>query len=276
MQVRSRSVTGPDARPDRGARAEWRAVAMPREHGGWGLTLEPVVLGLLLAPSTGGLSLGVAAFVAFLVRTPVELVLVDVRRRRWLPRTGLAARVAAVELLALVALVLLAWRWAGLAWWPVVVIAAPLVAVELGYGAFSRSRRLVPEMCGAIGISAAAAAIVVAGGGGAALAAGAWLVLAARVVGSVPFVRTQIARLRHGVADPFAADVAQLLAMAVAAVAVALQRDLVLGFAVVVVLAVLQARWLRRPTVPAKTLGLRQMALGGVLVVATAVGAAVF
>ena len=25
----------------------WRAVAMPSEHGGWGLTLEPVLLGLL-------------------------------------------------------------------------------------------------------------------------------------------------------------------------------------------------------------------------------------
>ena len=31
-------------------RSAWRAVAMPAEHGGWGLTLEPVLLGLLGRP----------------------------------------------------------------------------------------------------------------------------------------------------------------------------------------------------------------------------------
>ena|SRR5438045_2599608 len=31
-----------------------RLVALPVEHGGWGLTLEPIALGLLLAPSEIG------------------------------------------------------------------------------------------------------------------------------------------------------------------------------------------------------------------------------
>jgi hypothetical protein len=52
-------------------RSPWRAVVIPSEHGGWGLTLEPVVLGLLVAPSIAGLAIGVAAFLAFLVRTPL-------------------------------------------------------------------------------------------------------------------------------------------------------------------------------------------------------------
>ena len=33
-----------------------RSVAMPAEHGGWGLTLEPGILGVLLAPSLAGRS----------------------------------------------------------------------------------------------------------------------------------------------------------------------------------------------------------------------------
>ncbi|MCB0972737.1 MAG: YwiC-like family protein, partial [Acidimicrobiales bacterium] len=61
-------------------------MAMPTEHGGWGLTLEPVVLGLLVAPSIAGTCIGLAAIVAFLARTPLRIVLVDLRRRRWLPR----------------------------------------------------------------------------------------------------------------------------------------------------------------------------------------------
>src|SRR6478752_5565662 len=62
------------------ARSPWRAVAVPSEHGGWGLTFEPVLLGLLVAQSWAGLALGVAAVFAFLVRTPMKLVAIDRRR----------------------------------------------------------------------------------------------------------------------------------------------------------------------------------------------------
>ena len=33
-----------------------RTVALPVEHGGWGISLEPVVLGLLVAPSASGIT----------------------------------------------------------------------------------------------------------------------------------------------------------------------------------------------------------------------------
>lgn len=44
----------------------WRSVAVPSEHGGWGLTFEPVLLGLIVAPSWAGVAIGVAAIVAIL------------------------------------------------------------------------------------------------------------------------------------------------------------------------------------------------------------------
>ena len=65
-----------------GARAPLRGVALPSEHGGWGLTLEPGLLGLLVAPSVAGACLAVAAVVAFVARTPLKLALVDRRRGR--------------------------------------------------------------------------------------------------------------------------------------------------------------------------------------------------
>ena len=49
-----------------------------------------------------------------------------------------------------------------------------------------------------MGITAVAAAIVVAAGGSTPLAVAASLVLAARAIGSIPYVRTEIERLRHG------------------------------------------------------------------------------
>ena len=118
----------------------------------------------MVAPSWAGAALAVVAMVAFLARTPVKLVLVDRRRHRWLPRTRLAVRIAAIELVVLTALAAVASTLSGLAWLVPVGLAAPLVAVELWFESRSRGRRLVPELCGAAGIGAFAPAIALAGG----------------------------------------------------------------------------------------------------------------
>jgi len=141
-------------------RAGWRSVAIPSEHGGWGLTLEPVLLGLAVAWSGAGVALGVAAFTAFLVRTPAKLVAVDLRRKRWLDRSRLALEIAIVEVVVLVAAVGAVIVLAGWSWLVPVVVAAPLVAVEMSFEIRSRARRLLPELCGAIAVAAVSASIV--------------------------------------------------------------------------------------------------------------------
>jgi hypothetical protein len=254
------------------ARAPWRGVALPDEHGGWSLSAEPALLGLMVAPSWAGAALAVVAMVAFLARTPVKLVLVDRRRHRWLPRTRLAVRIAAIELVVLTALAAVASTLSGPAWLVPVGLAAPLVAVELWFESRSRGRRLVPELCGAAGIGAFAPAIALAGGADAGLAAGLWLVLAARSITVIPFVRVQIARLRRGHGPVATSDRAQVAGAAVALAAVAVDVRLGAGAVVVLAVAVLQVRWVRRPPVPAKVLGIRQLALGLLLVATTAAG----
>ena len=253
-------------------RAGWRAVAMPSEHGGWGLTLEPVLLGLIVAWSGAGVAVGIAAFTAFLLRTPGKLVAVDVRRGRWLARSRLALRIAIVELVVLASAVASAVALAGWSWLTPAVVAGPLVAIELSFDIRSRGRRLVPELCGAIGIAAVAASIVLAAGRDGGLAAGIWLVLAARAVGAVPFVRVQIRRLRRGQGLVWHSDVAQVASVALATVAVIADSRLVLGLAGVVTLALAQSVWVRRVPIPAKQVGLGQMAMGLALVAVTAVG----
>ncbi len=250
---------------------------MPSEHGGWGLTLEPVLLGLLIAPSVAGVTLGVAAFLTFLVRTPLKLALVDLRRDRWLARSRLATKVAAVELTAIAILAMVATALAGPGWWAAVAVAVPFVAVELWFDIRSRSRRLVPELCGAIGVCAVVAAITVAAGEGAAMAAALWVLLAARAVAAIPFVRTQILRLRAAAdipVDVHSADVAQVAAIVLGAFAVALVGSTIAGFIALIAMAALQLIWLRTPPVPAKVLGMRQMGLGLALVIVTAAGVA--
>lgn len=252
-------------------RAPLRAVALPTEHGGWGLSAEPGVLGLLLVPSVAGACLAVAAVLAFVARTPLRFVLVDRHRGRRLPRTVLAAKVLLVEAAALVALVATATITAdGAFWWPAAA-AAPLVGLELWFDTRSRSRRLVPELAGAIGVSAVAAMIVLAGGHSAAEATGAWLVLAARSITAIPHVRAQILRM-HGRpaagSTLVAADLGSILA---AAAAVAVEPTMLAG-AVTVLVVIAVERLTDRTVAPPKVIGVRQMLLGLTVVAVTALG----
>ena len=250
-----------------------RAVAMPSEHGGWGLTIEPGLLGLLVAPSLAGACLAVAALGLFVLRTPLELALVDRRRHRRLPRTRLAERVAAAEAVLLVVLVAVAAVTAhDSRWWIPAVVAAPLVAVELAYDIRSRRRRLVPELTGAVAIAAVAAAVVVAGDGDPRLAAGLWLILAARVTTSIPHVRAQIDRLHGRDWQPGLILVSDLAAVVVAVAAVVLDGRIIVGAVVLVAVGVVQQVRRRLPVAPVKVIGISQMVLGLAVVAASAIG----
>ncbi len=248
---------------------------MPTEHGGWGLTSEPGILGLLVAPSLAGLCIALAAMVAFVARTPVRVVLVDGRRHRLLGRTRLAARVALIELAVLAGLVVGAVALTDHRFWVPAVIAAPLLAVELWYDTRSRSRRLIPELSGAVAVASVAAMVALAGGASGALAAGLWLVLAARAVSSIPAVRSQIQRARGHVPRVGVLALADGVALAAAAGAVVLDGTLVIGALGMLAVVVVQ-RMFARGDVPApKAIGIRQMVLGFGLVGLTALGAGI-
>jgi len=268
-------ATGERDRSAPAPRSALKAVSLPTEHGGWGLIVEPGLLGLLVAPSVAGAALAVAGVLAFLLRTPLKLVGIDRRRGRRLPRTRLAGRVAAVEGVLVLLLAALALTSAGPAWLVPVAGAAPFVAVELWFGVRSRGRRLVPELCGAIGTGSLAAAVAVAGGAPTRVAVVLWLLLAARSLAAIPYVRTQVQRLhRRGGATPrpFGSDMAQAAGVVVAAVAVVVEPAAAPGAAAVAAAAVLRLVAVRRPPVPAVRLGALESAFGVAVVVATAVG----
>ena len=253
-------------------RSTLRSVALPAEHGGWGLTAEPALLGLLIAPSRAGLCIALGAVVAFLARTPVKVALVDRRRGRMLERTRLARRVAAVELAVLAPLASGAFVLAEPGFWVPAVVALPLVAVEGWFEVRSRGRRLVPELAGAVGVCSVAAMVVLADGQSGRLAAGVWLVLAARVATSIPHVRAQIARLHQRPAQAGAASAGDLAAVVLAAGAVAFDRSLVAGAAAVLVLIAIQRHADGRPVPRPVVVGMRQTAMGIGVVLVTAIG----
>lgn len=175
----------------------WKPVALPVEHGGWGFLAEPVVLGLVLAPSRAGACLALAALAGFLARHPLRLWLLDRRRRVRHPRTALAERFfLAYSTLALL-LLSAAFALASGAFWPALLAAAPAALLALAFDASGRSRDALPELAGAVALGASATAIALAGGAASVVAWGAWALVALRAVTSVLYVRARI-RLDRG------------------------------------------------------------------------------
>lgn len=253
-------------------RSTLRAVAVPTEHGGWGLTLEPALLGLLVAPGPAGIPLAIAAVLGFLARTPLKIALVDAYRGRDLERTRVARRLAAAEILVLIGLFVWSAVLAEGNFLLAGVVTAALVSVELWFDLRSRSRRLIPELAGAVGVSGIAAMIVLADGGNTSTALALWLILAARAVTSIPFVREQVARL-HGQAPRakmlLATDATSLL---LAAAAVAVLPGALAGAATIAVVVVYQRLSALRPVTRAAMIGARQMVVGLTVVLVTALG----
>ena len=245
---------------------------MPSEHGGWSLTAEPVVLGLLVAFSWAGLALGVAAMVAFVARTPLKLMLVDRSRHRWLDRSKLATRVFALEAVLIVVLGAVAFLGAQSSWfWVPLACAAPLVAMQLWFDMRSRSRRLLPELAGTIGMGSVVAAIVLAGGADAELAVGLWAVVSARAAAAIPYARTQVLRGHGGPVTRWHSDVSQVVSV-VALVVVGLFATVplasVLAVAAVAAFNVIAVRLRPRRAV---VIGLQQTFFGVAVIVITAI-----
>jgi 4-hydroxybenzoate polyprenyltransferase len=251
-----------------------KTVALPVEHGGWGLALEPVVLGLCVAASWPGACLALATLAAFLTRHPLKIVAGDRRRGRRFPRTRAAERFALLYgAIAFITFTLAAAFAPAVFLWPL-ALAAPLAFVQLAYDALGRSRALLPELAGATAMASVAAALALAGGWTLAPALALWAVLTLRVVPAILYVRARLS-ISHG-ARP--ALWPALLAHAAAFTAVAALVWLRLApalalLAMLVLLARAALSLLRpRPQTKAKHIGFGEIGFGLMTVLALVCG----
>jgi hypothetical protein len=251
-----------------------KSIAFPPEHGSWGFLLEPIVLGLLVAPSLAGVFLSLAALGAFLARHPLKFVITDHRKGKRYPRTVAAERFALVySVVALVGAgitVLLA----GFEMLLPLVIAVPFALAQVVDYVQNKGRDLVPELAGSCAIAVTASCLVLAGGGSITLALMLWIILIARSIPSILYVR---ARLRLEKGKPFSVRpvlISNGVALLVVAALALLGEIPVL---VVIGVTVLFGRALYglsryRKTAPAKIIGIWEMIYGLMLVVLAAVG----
>lgn len=254
------------------ARPRIRSIALPTEHGGWGFTLEPILLGLLVAPSAAGWEISAAALGIFLARRPVKIVSTDLVRKRWLPRSRIALLFAALYGGFAIAGTVGAFFTAEGPFWIPVLVALPFALYALRADARRENRALLPELSGSIAMGATVAAIALGSGWDPAPAFGLWLVLAARDVAAIVLVRGQIRRLHGrptGASTIYAVQVGVTSAVAVAAIADIVPWLAAVAIGLVGLAAVVS---LNRPPVEAKVIGWTQMAVGLMVVIVTATG----
>jgi hypothetical protein len=260
------------SQPGAATRPSIRSIALPTEHGGWGFTLEPILLGLLVAPSAAAWELSVAALAVFLARRPFKLVSTDVVRRRWLPRTTTAAVFTGLYGGIAVAGIAGAVVTAEAPFWAPFLVALPLAGLALYGDAHSRSRTLLAEIAGSAAMGSTVAAITLAAGWDARPAFGMWIVLVARGIGTIALVRGQIRRVHGKPTLPARIYSAQALAIAVVLAAAVAGWVPWLAYVAIIGIALLAYVSLRRPPVPAQVVGWTQIAVGLAVVLSTAIG----
>ncbi len=170
----------------------WRAVALPIEHGGWSFLIEPLILGLVVAPSAAGGFLAASALAAFLTRHPLKLVALDRRRGVRYPRTDLATRFLAVYAAVAALTFTAALSLSGPAILVPLALGAPAAFLALGRDLQGRGREAAPEIAGALGLGASATAIILAGDGRPVIAWLAWALGAGRAVTAILYVRARV------------------------------------------------------------------------------------
>lgn len=229
------------------ANTSFRSLVLPREHGSWSLALEPIALGLLVAPSPAGLFLAVAVFAGFFTRRPLKLA--------WTLAPGDARRAAAVRwtlgfaLPALAALAAAAYVGGWAALWPL-LLAAPLGAAFLWFDLRGEMREAEAELAGSGAFALVPATFATLAGWGPAPALALAALMLARSVPTVLTVRAYLRLAKHKPAQPAAALVSTALSFAAVA-ALAAGRLSPLATCVLAGLLALRAIWLLSPFSPA-------------------------
>ncbi len=249
-----------------------RSIALPTEHGGWGFTLEPILLGLLVAPSASAWEISAAALGIFLARRPVKILSTDLVRRRWLPRSTVALIFALIYGGFALAGAVGAFLTADGPFWIPVLVAVPFALLALRADAHSKNRALVAELSGSIAMGATVGAITIAGGWDLAPAFGLWLVLAARDIAAIALVRGQVRRLHDKPAATKTIYAIQAASIGVVAIAAAAGVVPWLGVAAVGVVGLVAVISLTREPAQARVIGWTQMGVGVAVALITAVG----
>jgi hypothetical protein len=184
-----------------------RGIALPNEHGAWGMLFEPLVAATAIAFSVTAIWISLAVIAAFLIRQPLKVLMITRKAGRTMPQAEFASKFffyySAVFAVGAAGTLVTA---PAVSFLPL-IISVPLAAVPIYYDAVGKSRNLAPELAGAAAITSSAAVIALAGGWPITSALSLWVILACRWIPSILYVRSRLL-LEKGKPFPIALPVA--------------------------------------------------------------------
>lgn len=173
------------------ASVSFRSLVLPKEHGSWSFAFEPVLLGLLVAPSRAGLVLGLAVVAGFFVRRPLKLaVTLPADDERRIPAVKWTILWSALSFAGIVVTAQLE-SWSAL--WSL-LLCAPFAAIFLWFDLRNVMREAEAELAGSTTFALLPATLAILAGWSTAPALGLAALMLARSLPTVLIVRTY---LRH-------------------------------------------------------------------------------
>jgi hypothetical protein len=248
--------------------ANVRSLVLPKEHGSWSLALEPLALGLLIAPSLPAVPFSLAVVAAFFARRPMNIALREYRARRRAAARSAAFWCAGTAAVCFAATLL----EAGSTWAMWLVPSAIAGVVFLNFDLRAAGRSQEAEVAGATAFALLPAAIAALAGWGTTAALAIALVMLGRALPTVLCVRAVLRGGKTGERHVIPAVAAALVAVIVG---VALASGHMAPWTPAILFAVFLVRTLLllvfpRPAVRARTLGIAEAVSGVAFVLATA------
>lgn len=255
------------------APANLKSIVLPTEHGGWGFLLEPLLLGLLLAPSWAGLAFALAMFSLFLIHQPLKIAVKDrlkgihTNRSQWAEGFALLYGFLAIAF----ALPLL-WNSPS-NFYLTIALMLPFMLVQAVYDFRNQSRELLPELAGAAALGLAASGIAILGNWELLPAFMLWLILLARTIPAIIYVRALLRKQKSKATNLAIVHLAHSIAFALI-FALALAAFVPYLSALTMLILGLRAYLsLTNPKpIAAKIIGFREIGFGLMTVVLTALG----
>jgi hypothetical protein len=161
----NKRLSADSAAVQKARRERHRALIIPREHGAWGLLLVPMITGAGVAFHQAShifplILLSTAALALFWMRTPLESLLGTSAMRAQNSEEARTVRSAVICFGAIAAVALVALLWAGRNsnLWPLGIAAGMAFVLQALLKQLDRRFRMLSEMIGTVGLTAAAPA----------------------------------------------------------------------------------------------------------------------
>jgi hypothetical protein len=256
------------------SRVNLKSIALPTEHGGWSFLAEPIVLGLLVAPTWKGFVLGLAVVSLFLLHQPLKIALKDNLKRRRVARTQWAERFVLLYGGLGISFVLILIAMNGANFLLPMLVGGIFALVQVAYDARNQSRELVPELAGSIALAATASSIALLAGWSLTSAIMLWVIVAVRAVTAIIYVRVRLQMVHdkpHNKSFVLALHIVALCLFVILAVVKAIPFTVVIAMMILIVRAF---KGILRPAlnVTAKIIGLTELAIGIVYILTVSGG----